>query len=198
MRMIPAELAQRYTAQGWWTDETLGTMLASGLRRAPDTEFRVHSDVHPWAGTFRDVELIARRLAAGLRDRGVGPGDVVAFQLPNWMEAAAVFWASAFLGATVVPIVHFYQRKEVGYILRAITPKVFVTAESFGRLRYQPDLAAHVPVVGVVGRDFEDLLAAEPLPGVLETSAAGPALIAFTSGTTRDPKGVVHSHQTLG
>ncbi len=198
MRMIPAELAQRYTARGWWTDETLGTMLASGLRRAPDTEFRVHSDVRPWAGAFRDVELIARRLAAGLRDRGVGPGDVVAFQLPNWMEAAAVFWASAFLGATVVPIVHFYQRKEVGYILRAVTPKVFITAESFGRLKYQPDLAAQVPVVGVVGGDFEDLLAADPLPGVLETDPAGPALIAFTSGTTRDPKGVMHSHQTLG
>jgi acyl-coenzyme A synthetase/AMP-(fatty) acid ligase len=51
-----------------------------------------------------------------------GPGDVVAFQLPNWMEAAAVFWASAFLGAAVVPIVHFYGRKEVGYILDAVAP----------------------------------------------------------------------------
>ena len=41
------------------------------------------------------------------------PGDVVAFQLPNWTEAAATFWASALLGAVVVPIVHFYGRKEV-------------------------------------------------------------------------------------
>ena len=52
-------------------------------------------------------------LAAGLRDRGVGPGDVIAFQLPNWVEAAVTFWAAAFLGAVVVPIVHFYGRKEV-------------------------------------------------------------------------------------
>jgi acyl-CoA synthetase (AMP-forming)/AMP-acid ligase II len=201
MRTIPAELAKRYEAEGWWTRDTLGDMLARGLAAAPQAAFRVHSDVRPWAGTFRDVELVARRLAAGLRDRGVGPGDMVAFQLPNWMEAAAVFWASAFLGAVVVPIVHFYGRKEVGYIIRTIAPRVFVTAERFGRLEYQADLCADVPIVGVVsqaGASFDELLGAEPMPGVVAADPAGPALIAFTSGTTRDPKGVIHSHQTLG
>jgi acyl-CoA synthetase (AMP-forming)/AMP-acid ligase II len=198
MRTIPAELVERYETEGWWSRDTLGDMLARGLAGAPDAEFRVHSAVRPWAGTFRDVELVARRLAAGLRARGVGPGDVVAFQLPNWMEAAAVFWASAFLGAAVVPIVHFYGRKEVGYILDAVEPTVFVTAERFGRLEYQPDLCADVPVVGVVGRDFDDLLADEPMVGILAADPGAPALIAFTSGTTRDPKGVVHSHRTLG
>ena len=39
------------------------------------------------AAAGADVERSARRLAAGLRERGVGPGDVVVFQLPNWMEA---------------------------------------------------------------------------------------------------------------
>jgi acyl-CoA synthetase (AMP-forming)/AMP-acid ligase II len=201
MRTIPAELAKRYEAEGWWTRDTLGDMLARGLAAAPQAAFRVHSDVRPWAGTFRDVELVARRLAAGLRERGVGPGDMVAFQLPNWMEAAAVFWASAFLGAVVVPIVHFYGRKEVGYIIRTIAPRVFVTAERFGRLEYQADLCADVPIVGVVsqaGASFDELLGAEPMPGVVAADPAGPALIAFTSGTTRDPKGVIHSHQTLG
>ncbi|MFC7260304.1 AMP-binding protein [Streptomyces lutosisoli] len=198
MRKIPADLVKRYEAEGWWTRETVGDLLAHGLAASPGTEFRVHSAVRPWAGTFADVETTARRLAAGLRDRGVGPGDVVAFQLPNWMEAAAVFWASAFLGAVVVPIVHFYGRKEVGYILGAVKPRVFVAAERFGRLEHQADLCADVPVVGVVGRDFDELLADDPLPGVLATDPAGPALIAFTSGTTRDPKGVVHSHRTLG
>jgi acyl-CoA synthetase (AMP-forming)/AMP-acid ligase II len=198
MRKVPPELARRYAAEGWWTQDTIGDMVARGLRAAPDTVFRVHSTARPWSGTFADVERVARRLAAGLRSRGVGPGDVVAFQLPNWMESAAVFWASAFLGAVVVPIVHFYGRKEVGYILSAVKPRVFVTAERFGRMEFQPDLCADVPIAGVVGRDFEDLLAAEPMPGVVPADPAGPALIAFTSGTTRNPKGVIHSHQTLG
>ncbi len=198
MRTIPADLVKRYEAAGWWTQDTMGELIARGLAAAPETEFRVHSAARPWAGTFADVEHMARRLAAGLRARGVVPGDVVALQLPNWMEAAAVFWASTFIGAVVVPIVHFYGRKEVGYILGSIEPRVFVTAERFGRMTFQPDLAAAVPIVGVVGRDFENLLSAKPMAGVIPSDPAGPALVAFTSGTTRDPKGVIHSHQTLG
>jgi non-ribosomal peptide synthetase component E (peptide arylation enzyme) len=106
MRNIPAELAERYIAEGWWTQETLGDLVAGGLQANPTTTFHVHSAVRPFAGTFRDVEIQARRLAAGLRSRGVGPGDVIAIQLPNWVEAAVAFWASAFLGAVIVPIVH--------------------------------------------------------------------------------------------
>ncbi len=71
MRTVPAELAKRYEAEGWWTRDTLGDLLARGLAAAPDTEFRVHSAVRPWSGTFRAVEQTARRLAAGLRARGV-------------------------------------------------------------------------------------------------------------------------------
>lgn len=212
MRNIPVELTERYEAEGWWTRETLGEMLARGLAASPDTGFWVHSAVRPYAGTFRDVEHDARRLAAGLRDRGVGPGDVVALQLPNWKEAAVAFWASAFLGAVVVPVVHFYGRKELGHILKVAQPRVFITAERFGRLEFQPDLVADVPIVGVVGDDadersreehdgvrrFDDLLADEPMADTLAADPASPALIAFTSGTTREPKGVIHSHQTLG
>lgn len=198
MRSIPVEVAKHYEDEGWWTRDTLGDLLARGLAAHPDTSFCVHSTVRPWTGTYRDVELVARRLAAGLRARGIGPGDVVAFQLPNWMEAAATFWASAFLGAVVVPIVHFYGRKELGHILTTAQPRVFITAERFGRMEYQPDLCADVPIVGLVGRDFDDLLADEPMSGTLATDPGNPALIAFTSGTTSDPKGVVHSHQTIG
>ena len=199
MRVIPVELARHYVEQGWWTSETLGAMLARGLEANPDTGFEVHSAQRPWTGSFRDVEDVARRLAAGLRQRGVRPGDVVALQLPNWMEAAAAFWASAFLGAVVVPIVHFYGRKEVAHILATAKPKVFVTTREFGRMTFQPDLCAGVPVVALVGESsFDELLADEPLTGTVATDPGAPALIAFTSGTTRDPKGVVHSHQTLG
>jgi acyl-CoA synthetase len=208
MRPISDELVQRYQAEGWWTQDTLGDLLARGLAAHPGTTFCVHSAVRPWSGTYRDVELVARRLAAGLRARGVGPGDSVAFQLPNWMEAAATFWASAFLGAVTVPIVHFYGRKELGHIMTTAKPSVFITTERFGRMEHQPDLSADVPIVGLVGTDersreeheqrFDDLLADEPMSGTLATDPRNPALIAFTSGTTSDPKGVIHSHQTIG
>ncbi|MFI7667830.1 AMP-binding protein [Nocardia sp. NPDC049526] len=198
MRTIPAELVKRYEDEGWWTRDSLGDLLARGLAAAPDARFRVHSAVRPYTGTFRDVELVARRLAEGLHKRGVGPGDAVAFQLPNWMEAAATFWAATFLGATVVPIVHIYGPREVGYILGAVRPRVFVTTDRFGSIEYDPAAYADVPIVGVVGRTFDDLLDAEPFTGVVEVDPTGPALIAFTSGTTRAPKGVIHSHQTLG
>src|SRR6185312_2989120 len=198
MRKIPVELTKRYVDEGWWRPETLGDLIADGLAANPDTGFWVHSAVRPYEGSFADVELLARRLAAGLHARGVGPGDAVAIQLPNWAEAAASFWASAFLGAVVVPIVHFYGRRELTHIIGTARPKVFITAEQFGRMSYQPDLCADVPIVGLVGTDFDDLLADEPFVGTIATDPASPALIAFTSGTTSNPKGVVHSHQTLG
>lgn len=199
MRTIPVELIKRYEHEGWWTPETLGELLARHLATGPDTGFYVHSDVRPYRGTFADVEREARRLAGGLRRRGVGPGDVVALQLPNWAEAAMAFWASAFLGAVVVPIVHFYGRKELSHIMASAKPKVFITAAEFGRMTFQPDLCADVPIVGLVGEaSFEELFDDEPMAGTVHADPAGPALIAFTSGTTRDPKGVIHSHQTLG
>lgn len=197
-REIPPVLARRYREAGWWTDETLGELLARGLAAAPGATFAVHSRTRPYSGTFAEVETVARRLAAGLRRRGVGPGDIVAFQLPNWMEAAATYWACALLGTTVVPVAHFYGRKELGYILGAVAPKAFLTCERFGYNEFDPGLCAEIPVVGVVGRDFDELLDPEPLSGFLTTDPDSPACIAFTSGTTRAPKGVVHSHNTLG
>lgn len=197
VRTVPDELVRRYRDMGWWTDDSLGDLLAGGLRDHPAHGFHVHSAVRPYAGTLADVELVARRLAAGLRRRGVGQGDVVAFQLPNWMEAAATFWASSLLGAVVVPIVHFYGPKELGYILSASRAQVFITAEKFGRMQFVPEASAGVPIVGVVDRNFDELLDAEPMAGNLPVPADRPALIAYTSGTTRDPKGVIHTHQTL-
>jgi acyl-CoA synthetase len=197
IRTVPDALAQRYRDEGWWTDETLGQQLASGLAENSRLLFRVHSAQRPFTGAFGEVELLARRLAAGLHECGVGPGDVVAFQLPNWMEAAATFWASAFLGAVVVPIVHFYGPKELRFILANTKPRAFITTERFGRMTYDSAVCADIPTVALVGWNFESLVDIEPMADTLQSDPSGPALIAFTSGTTSDPKGVIHSHQTL-
>jgi acyl-CoA synthetase (AMP-forming)/AMP-acid ligase II len=127
------------------------------------------------------------------------------------MEAAATFWAVALLGAVPVPIVHFYGAKEVGFILEQSRSRVLITADRFGHLDFLANLDAlrprldaleHVIVVGdTVPRDaipFSALAADAPVDGPAPTDPSAPALIAYTSGTTADPKGVVHSHRTIG
>ncbi len=108
----PCELANATWTQGWWTQDTLGDLVAARAGRpAPMPASACTRRCGRSPAPSATSSSMARRLAAGLRARGVGPGDVVAFQLPNWMEAAATFWASAFLGAVIVPIVHFYGRR---------------------------------------------------------------------------------------
>jgi acyl-CoA synthetase (AMP-forming)/AMP-acid ligase II len=214
LRTVSDELSARYRDEGWWNDETLGQTVASGLERAGDVGFSVRSAVRPWTGTMGDVDRAARRLAGSLHSHGIRPGDVVLFQLPNWVEAGITFWASAYLGAAVVPVVHFYGPKEVEYILRVTEPDVVVTADRFGHVEHMAfydELLADRPgpewlVVGETpasalparATPFADLLDGEPLTEPLEVDPDSPALIAFTSGTTRDPKGVIHSHRTIG
>jgi acyl-CoA synthetase len=214
LRMVPDDLAAHYKAEGWWTEGSLGTMVADGLQNMGHLDFQIHSKVRPWAGTFSTVDRAARALATSLQSRGVGPGDIVVVQLPNWVEAGITFWAAAYLGAIVVPIVHTYGAKEVEYILRVTSPDVVVTADRFGHSDYlatYTDLLARFPVplwlvVGetaagelpVGATPFASLLDAEPLAGPLAVDPDAPTLVGFTSGTTRDPKGVVHSHRTIG
>ena len=214
LRTVPDSLARRYVAEGWWNDATLGATVASGMTRLSETVFQVHSKVRPWTGTFAEVDRAARSLAGALRARGVGPGQVVVIQLPNWVEAGISFWAAAYLGAVVIPIVHFYGAKEVEYILEATSPDVVITADRFGHNDY---LAVYtgilerrpVPLWLVVGQSsdrelpagasrFASMLDADPIVGPVAVGPGSPAIVGFTSGTTRDPKGVVHSHQTIG
>lgn len=166
MRTIPLELVEKYEREGWWTRETIADLLVRGLAAAPDIEFRVHSDNRPWAGTFRDIEHVARRMAQGLRDRGGGPGDAIAFQLPNCMEAVATFWAASFLGAVVVPIVHVYGRHEVTHILEVVKSRVYVSFLTI------VDRTADLIIWGgenVSILEVEDVLTT--IPGVAEAAA---------------------------
>jgi acyl-CoA synthetase len=210
-RSVPPERAARYRAEGWWTDDTLGNLIAGSVAQHPGNPVRVFSELRPWTGTFADVDAAARRLAGNLRAGGVGPGDVIAMQLPNWAEAAVTFWAAAYLGAVIVPIVHFYGAKELDYILRMTQPRVVVSPDSFRTTDYAAMYEQLVPALTdsrwlVVGggpvlpkgaERFESSLEGPVLGEVASVDPDDVAVAAFTSGTTSDPKGVLHTHRTL-
>lgn len=213
LRTVADDLVQRYVDEGWWTDDGLGDMVAHGLAALRDETFDVHSAVRPFHGTIGDLDVQARRFAGTLAERGIGRGDIVAFQLPNSAEAAITFWGAAYAGAIVVPVVHFYGAREVDYILRSTEPAILITADRFGRADYldaytQMLAERDTPwfVVGDTPADelptgassFSDLLTAEPVAEPVSVDPNEPAVIAFTSGTTSNPKGVIHSHRTLG
>jgi acyl-CoA synthetase (AMP-forming)/AMP-acid ligase II len=207
-------VARHYLAHGWWNDDTLGMTVAKGLAHRGGTDFVVHSAVRPWRGTFRAIDRAARALAGALQARGIGPSSVVVLQLPNWVDAAISFWAAAYVGAVVIPVVHFYGPKEVEYILDAATPDVVITADRFGHNDFIATYSALLeqrpgPLWLVTGGatkvplptravSFESLLDGTPVTGPADVDPDAAAIVGFTSGTTRDPKGVVHSHRTIG
>ena len=159
-------------------------------------------------------------IAANLRGAGIGPGDVVAIQLPNWRECVLAHAAAWLVGATVLPIVSIYGPTELSFILRQSEACLYIGPRALHDRDHSPlfEAAAHVPsvvrrvVVGEQGvgeqgvgerwdgvQEFGDLLIARP-EGFSRYTPADPserALLVYTSGTTADPKGVQHSHKTL-
>lgn len=209
LRETAPALRATYLANGWWTDQTMGQFLRESLPVLRDRAFTVYSEDQPYSGTIGEVVGMAQQLAQTLRDIGIGEGDVVAIQLPNWMPAAVAFWAAAWMGAVSVPIAHFYGPKELRYILKNSGARVLVTAVSFRRMDYLstinalrsdlPDLES-VIVVGDGGPDFlsfEDALKSKAMAEPASVSPDDPTVIAYTSGTTSNPKGVIHSHRSL-
>jgi acyl-CoA synthetase len=210
LRETAPELRARYLSEGHWTDATLTKYVVDGLEQYRDLEFRVWSKTRPSRHTMGDCNRLARGLAAGLTAHGVHAGDVVAFQMPNCFEAGITFYGAAMLGVVLVPIVHFYGPKEVQHILRESRAKAFLSFDRFGHRDYVADLeraidgADALELVALVGadtpgtsvrfqalvRDGDDVVPAAPDPD-------SPAVIGYTSGTTAEPKGVIHTHRTL-
>ncbi len=85
LQPIGGELARGWLRDGAWDDRSLGQFLAESLLADPSRRIRFWSPTHSHIGTVGEVYALARRVAGGLRALGVQQGDVVSFQLPNWV-----------------------------------------------------------------------------------------------------------------
>ena len=206
------KLFDEYRARGLWGARTFNDVLDEGCTvKFPDRRFIVASSDRPAELTFAQMHEKGLQLAGALHALGLRKGDVLAMEMPNWMEACLTYHACAALGVVVTPIIHIYQAKEVEFILRQSGAKAFMVPDTWRGVDYLamvqeirprlPELE-NVIVVGEKIPDdclsFEEVAArATPNFPRPEISPDEPHILAYTSGTTSDPKGVVHSHNTL-
>ncbi len=171
--------------------------------------------------TFSELHDRTARLAGGLRDLGVEPGDVVGVYLPMSAEAVISLLAVARVGAIFVPIFSGYGVDAVATRIEDPRPSALICADGYrrhGRLVEMKEIADRaieevggVPAViwadlagrsdtpATAGRDhrWDDvIMRSEPIAAE-RTDAESPVLLAYTSGTTGRPKGAVHTHGGL-
>lgn len=212
--LTPA-LIEKYTAAGFWTDKTLADVFHRNAREIPDqvayTDGR--SEV-----TWSDLWRISGEVASGLSRRGVRAGDVVAVQLPNRIEFVFMLAAVARLGAVFCQYPPDYRAREIEFILRFSEAHTLVVPDHFRDFDFVemiddlrdrlPQLvnAVVVPLGAApakpVGDDWVTLeqLREERDPADAEPDRRRDAnevmRIAFTSGTTGEPKAVMHTTNT--
>ncbi|SOE73312.1 Acyl-CoA synthetase (AMP-forming)/AMP-acid ligase II [Streptomyces sp. OV198] len=181
------------TAHALSASRTLWELVARRADLTPDRPVLLQGDRTLSFGELRDR---AERVAAGLYDLGVRPGTVVTWQLPTRIETALLSFALARLGAVQSPVIPFYRDREVGFALRESKAEYFAVPGEWRRFDHTA-MARRLGAKGVF--EAYDVLpdgdpAVLPAPPAEGTSVRW---IYWTSGTTSDPKGVLHTDRSL-
>lgn len=217
--ILAAERVAAASKAGLWGDKTLLDHFDAACRARPDlvavTGYN-SSLKRTVTLSYRQLDLLSRRAAVGLARLGVEKGDVVSAILPNWCEFPLVHLACLRIGAVTNPLMHILRQRELTFMLKLAESKILIAPKSFRGFDYPrmitemlsdlPDLR-HVLVVGGEGDDsFEEVLlqgqgqdkpAAAALFDARIVGANEPVEILYTSGTTGEPKGVMHTSNTL-
>jgi cyclohexanecarboxylate-CoA ligase len=212
--ILTAEQVEKYTAQGLWTGRVITDFLDEVAAATPDKLAAIDARGQI---TYGELKRLSDRAALGLLELGVRPGDVVSFQLPNWIEFLVVHFAVTRIGAVNNPLIPIYRDREVGFMVALAQSKVIVVPQEFrgydypgmvDRLRGDWPALEHVLVVDgptTAGRtSWQEFIETpwEERRNLAELTALRPdandvTLLIFTSGTTGEPKGVMHTHNTL-
>lgn len=155
--------------------------------------------------SYAELADRSARLATVLRERGVGPGDRVAYLGTNDVRTFETFFAAGLIGAVLAPLNFRLSPPEVAYLLGDSGSRVLVVGEGVDHL-VTAALAHETPVrhvlrLGAVPEHAdvleEAVAAAAPLLDEAEVTLQDPALLLYTSGTTGRPKAAVLTHGSL-
>lgn len=199
---------QNLASGGDWQAEPLAVLARRHADRTPDAIAFLNRDQHP--GTYAALLMDAEALAVGLWDLGLRPGDVISFQLPNWMEAVLVDMAASLLGLVCNPIVPIYRGAEVGLILADCKSRLIFIPDSYRGFDYTAMLEGLRPALPDLRHVVHVRAGNRPLTleGLMQAGRGRridwpnvPAdtlkLMMYTSGTTGRPKAVMHDHRSI-
>jgi len=196
---------------GYWLDKTVDQLLTEAAASTPGKVAVVADRADRDQArrfTYCELEDLAERAATSLRNLGVGPGDVVTVQLPNWWEFVVAAFACSKIGAVMNPVMPILRERELLYILNFCEAKVFIVPKMYRGFDYSamaegmrselPHLKHLIVVDGDGDSSFEHvLLAAEPAGKPAGLRPDDMSVLMFTSGTTGEPKGVIHTSNSL-
>lgn len=199
---------------GFWNGRIITEYLDKSVRERPGdlalVSYRVEDDIET-SLTFAQLNDHVMHVTGGLKRLGVGRGDVVSFQLPNWWEFVVMVLACVRIGAVGNPLMPIFRMRELEFMLNHAETRVFIVPKIFRRfdheamakeLQQRAPLLQHVIVVGGDGENsFEQVLLNPDNPGYVsqgeQLEPNDVMKIMFTSGTTGEPKGVMHTSNTM-